>query len=454
MEPVVSIRNGAVRGVQLGEVLHFRNIPYAQAQRFEPPQPVQAWQGVRDGTQHGPICPQLESPLAAVMGEPSAAEQNEACLTLSVSAPAGEARARPVMVWFHGGAYLVGASSLEWYRPDALVCEGDVVVVNVNYRLGVLGYLLMPGVSPGNLGMLDQIAALRWVQDNIAAFGGDPTRVTLFGESAGAHSIVALMSAPASRGLFTRAIAQSPHLGVGFITQALATRVARTLQQALNGSDPRTASIEQLLSAQQRMLIKLAGPGGFNAAPVFGPIAGVDPLPQPAQPEPCRAVLHTDVDLLIGSTREEMRAFFETNPRIAALRRVPVIGQWAFVSLISKVTERVFARPAQRLADAQASAGKAAVYLYAFDWSPTDSRFGTCHTIDLPFVFGGDAWHTAPMLGTTPWSEIDQRGRELRRAWTRFAHGGDPNPDSSEVWPRHQPGAVPGRRFFADAKIC
>ena len=152
----------------------------------------------------------------------------------------------------------------EWYRPDALVDEGDVVVVNVNYRIGVFGYLRMPGVSPGNLGLLDQIAALRWVRDNIAAFGGDADQVTLFGESAGAHSIVALMSTPDARGLFRRAIAQSPHIGLGFTKQAQAERVARTFARLLGDVDPRTASVAQLLSAQDALQAKIAGPRGLQ----------------------------------------------------------------------------------------------------------------------------------------------------------------------------------------------
>jgi para-nitrobenzyl esterase len=428
--------------------VHFRNIPYAQAPRFGLPEPPPPWRGTRDATRHGPVCPQEPSPITPVMGEPSPAVQDEACLSLSVTVPARPGAARPVMLWLHGGAYAVGGASYEWYRPDALVREGDVIVVAPNYRLGVFGYLRAPGVTPGNLGLLDQIAALRWVRDNIAAFGGDPERITLFGPSAGAHSIVALMSAPETRGLFHRAIAQSPHLGVGFTSEARALRVAEVVQRCLKHGDLRTATSQELLIAQARMQRKLAGPGGFNSVPPFGPIAGVAPLPKPAQTDACSAVLHREVDLMIGTARDEMRTFFDLNPRLVALSRLPGIGPRAYAGLVRGVTQRVFGQPAQRLADEQARAGKANVYLYVFDWSPLTGAFGACHTIDLPFTFGGDAWRGAPMLGNTAWEEIDRLGRALRRAWTQFAHSGDPSRPETPTWPRHTPGAKPGRHWF------
>ncbi|HEX3769259.1 MAG TPA: carboxylesterase family protein, partial [Polyangiaceae bacterium] len=169
----VTIAQGALRGVRAGNVTHFLDVPFAEAARFAEPRLAPPWAGVRDATRRGPICPQPPSRLAAVMGPSAPAVQDEACLTLSVSTPSLEGR-RPVMVWLHGGAYVIGSSSHAWYQPDALVTEGDVVVVRANYRLGVFGFLEMPGVSRGNLGTLDQIEALRWVKRNIAAFGGDP----------------------------------------------------------------------------------------------------------------------------------------------------------------------------------------------------------------------------------------------------------------------------------------
>jgi para-nitrobenzyl esterase len=447
MRPVASVESGTLEGVRTGDVLHFRGIPYAEARRFAEPEAPHRWSGTRDASRHGPICPQAPSRLAAVMGDTVPSAQAESCLTLSVTTRGTGERPRPVMVWFHGGAYIIGAGSTEWYEPDALVTEGDVVVVNVNYRVGVFGYLRIPGGASGHLGLLDQIAALRWVQGNIAAFGGDPGQVTIFGESAGGHSVAACMSTATTRGLFRRAIVQSGHLGLGFLTVARADRVARTIRKLLDGEEPERASVQRLLSAQEAAIAKLAGPAGINSAPIFGPIAGVAPLPDPARADIAGAIVHRDADLLIGTTRDEMRAFFDLNPAIRRLRRIPAIGHALFGAVTSTVTRRVFTTPARRLADGHAAAG-ASVYTYAFDWAPQREAFGACHTIDLPFVFGNEAaWRDAPMLGQTPWDQVDLLGRQVRRAWTSFARTGDPNADGDPAWARHVPNAAPGRTF-------
>jgi para-nitrobenzyl esterase len=231
------------------------------------------------------------------------------------------------------------------------------------------------------------------------------------------------------------------------LTIAHADRVARTIRGLLGGEDPEKATVERLLLAQDAAIAKLAGPGGINSAPIFGPVAGVAPLPDPAQADIADAVVHRGVELLIGTTRDEMRAFFDLNPRVARLRRARGIRRALVDAVTSAVTRRVFTRPAHDLADKQAAAG-ASVYLYAFEWAPQREAFGACHTIDLPFVFGNEsAWRDAPMLGQTPWDQVDLLGRQVRRAWTRFARSGDPNADGDPAWPRHVPKAAPGRRF-------
>jgi para-nitrobenzyl esterase len=351
------------------------------------------------------------------------------------------------MVWLHGGAYVVGAGSSDWYRPTALVEEGDVVVVRANYRLGIFGYLKMPGVSPANLGVLDHMAALRWVQRNIAAFGGDPSRVTVFGESAGAHAIATLMSTAETQGLFRRAILQSGHLGVGFTRESTAARMARLFEKQLGGADPRTAPVRQLLSAQQAVIVRMARPAGMNSRPAFGPIAGEAPIAQATTLLDSPARFHPNVDLLIGSAKDEMRAFFDSNPAFQRLRRVPWVGKRAMDSFTAQVTHGVFGAPAARLADAHARVGGNA-YRYRVDWCPPQGGFGACHTIDLPLVFGHrEAWAAAPMLGSLRWEAIDAVGREMRRAWTCFAHHGDPTRTGGPSWAKHHAGDGVGRVF-------
>jgi para-nitrobenzyl esterase len=399
---------------------------------------------VRDAALPGPICPQPASPLDAVMGKPSAAEQSEDCLTLGVIAPVVRSAPLPVMVWLHGGAYLIGAGSHDWYDGAALVLEGDVIVVQVNYRLGVFGYLDWPGVSPPNLGLRDQLEALGWIARNIAAFGGDPQRITLFGQSAGGHAIAALMSMRESQGLFQRAIIQSAHLGVGFTKPARAARFVRLMRAALADDDPRRCSFGKLLAAQEQARAKLAGPGRLDPTPAFGPIAGFTPLTEAKDMLRAPTEHSPGVDLMIGTVRDELRSLFEANPQLRRLRLAHPVGARMFNELAARLGKGVFQVPARKLADLHARAG-ANVFCYELTWCPPGSALGACHVIDLPFVFGGQAaWQAAPMLGGL-WHQVDALGREMRRAWTRFAHQGEPA--SAEAWPKHRVGAGVGHTF-------
>lgn len=449
MNTEVTIETGTLRGVRERDVLHFRGIPYARAARFQAPLPAAAWSGVREAGQHGPACPQPKSPFDAILGRAMAqtaqTAQDEHCLTLSVSTPRTVQSQRPVMVWIHGGAYVWGAGSSAGYHGGVLVAEGDVVLVSINYRLGAFGYLQAPGVTEGNLGVLDQLAALHWVQRNIAAFGGDPTRVTVFGESAGGHSILALMSTPLSLGLFQRAIVQSAQIGLGFTRPSAAQRVARALVRALPSQSPLTASTEELLTAQQAAMLAFEGKLRLNSAPAFGPVAGVAPLAAAADIITTPSQTRPDVALLIGANRDEARFFTAVHPVWSRLRRVPWLG--SLVELIGAAfTRQIFVRPAYALASAHAAAG-ADVYTYRFVWTPRAPAFGICHALELPFVFGAPVWHDAPMLGGSPWEDVERLGREMRAAWTSFAHHGDPTVSSGTAWPKHQPGASAGRSF-------
>ena len=360
------------------------------------------------------------------------AVQDEDCHTLSVSTPRADGGQRPVMVWLHGGAYVVGSGSSDWYRPGALIREGDVVVVRVNYRLGVFGYLKMPGVSPANLAVMDQIAALRWVQRNIAAFGGDPA---------------ASRSSVSPRG----PLGGDPHVDGGDARPLPARHSAeRSSRGGIHGAGDRGArgapvrgrargsQSAQRLGARApdgaaAVIVRMSRPAGMNSTPVFGPIAGEPPIPEASELTDSPSHFHAGTDLVIGTTRDEMRAFFDSNPLLDRVRGVPGVGRRALAALTVGVTRRVFGAPAERLADSQARAG-AGVYRYRFDWTPPSGGFGACHTIDLPFVFGDrEAWGAAPMLGATPWEAIDVLGKDMRRAWTSFARHGDPSLDGGRL---------------------
>jgi para-nitrobenzyl esterase len=215
--PVVRLRAGRIVGVRVEGACVFRGVPYAQPpvgpRRFRPPVECEPWDGVRDARDFGPIAHQFPTDLEEMQGRMDLA-QSEDCLTLNIWTPEPDGERRPVMVWIHGGAYLNGTGAAEWFDGTSFATRHNVVLVTINYRLAVFGYLHLAGLSPqevgsGNSGLLDQIAALRWVADNIASFGGDPGNVTVFGESAGAMSVGVILGTPQAAGLFHRAILQS-----------------------------------------------------------------------------------------------------------------------------------------------------------------------------------------------------------------------------------------------------
>jgi len=253
----VETQSGWVRGTRRGGVLAFRGIPYAAPPlgrlRLRPPEPPAPWAGVRDARASGAGAPQPVSTLGGMFSRIAGpAATSEDCLTLDVATPAADGARRPVLVWIHGGAFVMGAGSALVYGGAGLARRGDVVVVTLNYRLGALGWLALGDVAPGagfaaNLGLRDQLAALEWVQRNIAAFGGDPDNVTVFGESAGAMSVGALLGAPRARGLFARAIAQSgaaDHCS----SRDEAARVARAFLRALGLAPDEAAKLADVPS--------------------------------------------------------------------------------------------------------------------------------------------------------------------------------------------------------------
>ncbi|WP_218148307.1 carboxylesterase family protein [Lentzea xinjiangensis] len=357
-----------------------RGVRYATASRFAEPEPC-AWDGVIDAGHRGPACPQPPSALAAVVGNSvEGLSFDEHCQVLSVTAPAG-ASGLPVMVWFHGGAYVTGSGESAKYDASLLAAEG-VVVVSVSYRLGVFGYL------EGNLGLLDQLVALRWVRDNITAFGGDPANVTAFGQSAGADSVYALMLTD-TEGLFHRAIVQSAPLGTRSPERAAMTEALRELV-SVDASTP----VRDVLAAQQAAIAEL-GPrftpsGNMPFAPVLG--------------EADLAAAASRVELLIGHTRDDGSPYVADHPQA-----------WAIA------TELVFAGPARQLARDWATAG-GQVATYEFGWTPAGAPLGACHCMELPFLFDPDAWRGAGMLaGQEPDPAL---AATMRSVWAGFARKG------------------------------
>lgn len=399
-----------------GTLVRVRGIRYARAARFAAPQPITGWRDVLDATARGPACPQLPSRLQWVTGPVvDDLAMSEDCQVLSVTAPS-DADGLPVMVWFHGGAYVSGGGEAAKYDADELADGGRVVVVRVSYRLGVLGYLSPSGVD--NLGLRDQILALRWVRENIGTFGGDPDRVTVFGQSAGGDSVYSLMLCEETKDLFQRAIMQSAPLGV---------REGRDAMTAAMRSAADAYSPAELMDAQVAAAVAASRFGLVGGLP-FGPIMGLDPLPAESETDERLAEAARRIELLVGYTRNDGAPFVAMDPRLARLKRLGPLGRTVERAAAVAMTRRAFGKPAHRLAHLwRKHGGRSATF--RVDWSP--SAMGACHCIELPLLFDSAAWADAPMLGGR--AVDDRLAGTMRRNWSGFAHNGVDGLDSQAM---------------------
>ncbi|MGY1792640.1 carboxylesterase family protein [Geodermatophilus sp. SYSU D00525] len=402
-------------------VVRATGIRYARAERFRPPVPEPPATGVVDATSWSPACPQPPAPELELMVTDPMGElvADEDCLRLSVTVPedVSPADRLPVMVWVHGGSYVSGAGDAPAYDPAALVREQRVVVVSVTYRLGLLGFLGDGDGRPANLGLLDLVEALRWVRANVAAFGGDPDAVTLFGESAGGDAIAHLVTADGARGLFRRAVVSSAPLG---LSRGRA-RMSAAMAAEARSLDP-AAPVEEVVDAQARVAAR-ARRYGLVAAMPFGTQYGLPPLPAEEALEDAWAQAAPEVDLLVGTNSREVALFAALLPPAARLARVPVVGRPLVEAVVRVLTRRIYARDAARAARRHRAAGGRAVH-YTLAYG-TGALTGA-HAIDLPLLFPHrHTWEASPLLAGIPWVEVVAAGRELRRVWAHFARTGD-----------------------------
>lgn len=398
----VKLNQGELRGLELGSLSVFHAVPYAKATRFQAPDLAPKWHGVRDATRPGAICPQSPSRVDFIMGAPKVKrEMSEDCQLLSVFTPDLKGR-RPVMMWIHGGAFITGGGQEQWNDASKLARDGDVVMVTINYRLGAFGYLFAPELGTVNAGLQDQLAALRWVYENIDQFGGDPENITIFGQSAGGHSVASIL-ATADRAPLRRAIIQSAPLGEAF-DATRATHTAREFMDLL-GKSPLEASVEEILCAQATVMAN--SNVGLPFRPVGDPSAfAVGPGPKP--------------DVLIGWGKEDAAPF------VALKHPEQAYGSNADKSQTVELTREIFSAPATAYATKLRDSG-VTVSLYQNEWHPRESPFGTCHCIELPLLFASyPVWEGAPMLGKADEEEIERLGRQARIFWTEFARSGTP----------------------------
>ena len=459
---VVHVRDGAVRGRAESGIWAFLGVPYAASpfgvNRMRPPQPVQPWPGERDATAYGPTVPKGDYPPQYARLFPEVVIPGEECLNLNVWTPDTSARL-PVLVWIHGGSFMNGSGSVDAYNGAAFARDG-VVCVTINYRLAAEGFLLLDdGIA--NLGLLDQLAALRWVQANIAAFGGDPARVTVAGESAGAMSVITLLSMPQAEGLFTQAIAQSgaaAHTLTHDQAQMVSGYLTSTLGVPADREAIKAVPLDKLVRAASDLVVEVQtapdpakwGSLALSLLP-FAPAVDGEVVPQ----EPLAAIAAgqgKDVRLLIGSNRDEARLFFVAPASIdliddatleaaasayglsadsLALYRARRPGASAGDILAAVITDWFFAIPAIRVAEARTGAANAPTWMYRFDHpAPEDNyRFGASHAAEVPFVFNTISQQDLhPLIGDTPSQAVAD---QTHKAWVDFITHGNPG------WPAY-----------------
>lgn len=488
----VVTRSGPVDvGTQHG-VFDFKGIPYAAPPigelRFAPPQPVKPWTELLPTKDFGHPAMQMPSPSAtnptSELGKalqtvfPSrddVANQSEDCLVLNVwSKQLGEAK-KPVMVWLHGGGFAYGSAGWPMYDGTNLAKDHDVVVVSINHRLNVFGYLHLPQVAgSGNAGMLDIVAALEWVRDNIALFGGDPGNVTIFGESGGGAKVSYLLAMPRAKGLFHKAVVQSGP-GVRAVPADRAAALAADLYAAL-GVTPgdvaalRTVPAEALVKAAYAAEAKQPG-AGFDRTG-FAPVVEGDVLP--AQPwDPAAPATARDVPVMIGINKDEMTLFMASAPWFGkmdeaglAAMATGIFGPRAPAVLEALKTDfpndsptyrathlvtygRMFAGSVQ-IAERKAAQGGAKAFMYLLEWQTPVGPFRAPHTLEIPLVFS-NVENSRVLVGPGPEPEV--MARQMSAAWVAFARTGNPNTPLLPKWPAYDAARRPVMVFNLESRV-
>jgi para-nitrobenzyl esterase len=481
MNPEVRTRQGTVRGIRADAVDTFKGVRYAAPpfgpNRFRAPQPVEPWSGVRDALTHGPKSPQPQYPPdIALLLPPELGGQGEDCLSLDIWSPDIGSAGAPVTVWIPGGMYAYHATGASpWYDGSRFARDG-IVCVTINYRVAADGFLHLEE-GDANRGLLDQVAALEWVRDNIAAFGGDPNNVTIFGESAGAMSVGTLLGMPRAGGLFRRAISQSG-AAHNVIPADAARRVRARLAERLGVEATRDAlaavPMDRLLAAQTALEADLAsrpdpgiwGPEVALSMMPWQPVIDGDVIPVPPL-DRIAAGAGAAVDLMVGTNMDEHRLFLVT---VGALDHIPAEAVAGTAAAYGLPIERALAAygaahpgaspgdllaaiqtdffwriPAIRLAEAHAPHA-AATYMYEFDWrSPQfGGALGACHALDIPFVFDTLGNQTEALWGANPPQAVADR---MHAAWVAFATCGDPG------WPTYDLGRRATMRLGTDPEV-
>jgi len=472
MDAIVETTAGKVRGATVDAIHGFKGIPYGAPtggrNRFRPPRKPEPWAGVRDALAYGFSSPQPTMGMSGLQtiigGQPRQEPESEDCLYLNVWTPAlGDGGKRPVLFWCHGGGFTMGSGSAGFYHGRNLARRGDVVVVTVNHRLGPLGYCYLGELAgedyalSGNAGMLDLVAALEWVRDNIAAFGGDPGNVTIFGESGGGAKVSTLLAMPAAAGLFQRAIVQSGP-GLRMATREQASRQAERFLKAL---DIPVSQVERLEDAPLERIF--AAHAEVNRNPLLGWRPVVDGQALPQHPfDPVAPAVSASVPLIIGTNKDEATLFLLNDRDLPALDEAGLLSRVRELAgehageliaaykrafpqatpgdlFTAMASDRMMRRNSITQAERKHAQGAAPVYMYLFTWETPalQGRLKSCHALEIPFVFdniarGGNFTANRP--------ECQGLADRMSEAWLAFARAGVPAYRDLPAWPAYTPG--------------
>src|SRR5438309_2496682 len=467
--PIVETASGKLRGVIQQGVQTFRGVPYgastAGSNRFMAPRKPEPWTGVRDAFQNGPTAPQLGGPPnTLILGHRAPSFESEDCLVVNVFTP-GVSGKRPVMVWLHGGGFAGGAGSAHSFDGNYLARAGDVVVVSVNHRSKVFGYLYLGGVGgekyadSGNAGMLDVVAALQWTHENIARFGGDPGNVTLFGQSGGGAKVSTLLGMPATKGLVHKAIIESGSALKG-VSRENAGKTTERLLAKLNLQPNQVDELQNTPMERLRAAIDNRGQGAAGGGPLnFAPVVDGKNLPRDPW-DPTAPDMSADVPVIIGSVNTEGTFFMPPDsPQFAPLYSLDEAGlktqltqrygdaadklidlyrKEASDASLSKLFFMATAFPGDAIKQAERkfAQGKAPAYMYLFTWeTPVEGgRRHSPHTIELPFVFDNPQ-EQPDEVGNGP--DLQPLADRVSGVWTAFARTGSPNTSLTPKWPAY-----------------
>ncbi|MBV9824960.1 MAG: carboxylesterase/lipase family protein [Alphaproteobacteria bacterium] len=494
-DPVVETSSGKIKGFTIDGIAGFRGVPYgastAGANRFMPPQKPEPWAGVRDAVAWAGHAPQA-SPgsrrpeLASLSGEPDRVPESEDCLTLNLWSPGLDGAKRPVMVWFHGGAFSYGSPNVPRTDGANLARRGDVVVVTINHRLNIFGFLNLAELGgdrfarSGNAGVLDLVASLEWVRDNIARFGGDPGNVTIFGQSGGGGKVSALLAMPAAKGLFHRAIVMSG-AGIRMASKEASAKVADAVLTQLELTPKDLDKLQRLPIKQMLAAIEPAlGKVGRPAHPLldrygFGPVVEGHDLPHNPF-DPTATEISADIPIMVGGTKDENAIFLapddavwnrslsegelkdrvtkiagaDTEAVLASYRRdYPAMNPAEL--LITITTASNFWVRSVLLAERKAAQGKAPVFMYSFNWeSPVfGGKLRSPHAIDVPFAFD-----TTDVVGNNDHSAtVHAIAAAESASWAAFARTGSPDNKAIPHWPAYDTASRATMMINAEWKV-